>query len=83
VPTESSFFTPHESISGGHYDAIAFLTSSDGGATWSASVGANTPTGLPAFTPSVDVNSAGTVGVTYYDMRNLSTRSAPVLTEAG
>jgi len=32
----------------------------------------STPTGRPAFTPSVHVNSAGDVGVTYYDFRNLA-----------
>jgi hypothetical protein len=54
------------------YDQVAISTSSDGGATWSAPARVNTPTGQPAFTPSVRVNSAGTVGVTYYDFRNLA-----------
>jgi hypothetical protein len=30
----------------------------------------STVTGTPAFTPTVAVNSAGVVGVTYYDLRN-------------
>jgi hypothetical protein len=31
----------------------------------------STATGTPAFTPTVAVSSAGVVGVTYYDLRNL------------
>jgi hypothetical protein len=47
-------------------------TSTDGGATWSAPTApiSKTPSNLPAFTTTVAVNSAGTVAVTYYDMRN-------------
>jgi len=59
-------------FNGGHYDEIALSTSSDGGVTWSAPVRVNTPTGRPAFNPSIRVNSSGTVAVTYYDFRNLA-----------
>ncbi|MEM5328100.1 sialidase family protein [Paraburkholderia sp. JHI2823] len=58
-------------FNGGLFDEIALSTSTDGGNTWSAPVRVNTPTGRPAFNPSVRVNSAGTVAVTYYDFRNL------------
>ncbi|MCX3060688.1 sialidase family protein [Streptomyces beihaiensis] len=58
-------------FSGGAYDEIGYTTSRDGGATWSAPRRVNTPTGSPAFTPSVAVSSNGTVGVTYYDLRGL------------
>jgi hypothetical protein len=50
--------------------------STDGGQTWTAPIKVNqTPTNIPAsdqqaFTPSVAVNSDGTVAVTYYDFRN-------------
>ncbi len=56
-------------FSGGRYDESAYRTSTDGGRTWSAVRRANRPTGRPAFTPTVAVNSAGVVGVTYYDLR--------------
>jgi hypothetical protein len=59
-------------FNGGHYDEIAFSTSKDGGSTWSAPIQVNTPTGRPAFNPSINVNSSGTVAVTYYDFRNLA-----------
>lgn len=61
---------------GAPYDSIAFSLSSDGGLTWSAPVKINqTPTTIPvgnqeAFMPSVAVAADGTVGVTYYDLRN-------------
>jgi hypothetical protein len=56
--------------------AIMFSQSLDGGLTWSAPVKINqTPTTIPdgnqaAFTPTVKVAADGTVGVTYYDLRN-------------
>ncbi len=53
-------------------DEIVITTSTDGGQTWTAPKVINTYTGLPAFTPVVEVNSSGTVGVTYYDFRNLT-----------
>lgn len=53
------------------YDQIAMSMSSDGGFTWSAPIRINqSPAGVQAFTPSISVNAAGTVGVTYYDFRN-------------
>jgi hypothetical protein len=58
------------------HDNIAFTQSTDGGATWSPPIKVNkTPTGEPnydqqAFTPSFDVDTNGTVTVTYYDLRN-------------
>ncbi len=58
-------------FNGGHYDEVALSSSSDGGATWTTPVRVNTATGRPAFTPMVSVGSGGTVGVTYYDFRNL------------
>jgi hypothetical protein len=53
---------------------IVISTSADGGTTWSAPapVDGNTPDNRPAFTPTVAVNSAGAVAVTYYDLRNLA-----------
>jgi hypothetical protein len=56
--------------SGDHND-IAFSQSTDGGLTWSSPVKVNqTTNGAAAFTPSVHVTEDGTVGVSYYDLRN-------------
>jgi hypothetical protein len=60
-------------------DAIQFSQSTDGGRSWSTPVKINqTPTNIPApdqqaFTPTIKVASDGTVGVTYYDIRNNTT----------
>jgi hypothetical protein len=67
-------------FNGGQYDEIALSTSPAGGATWSAPIRVNTATGKPAFTPAVAVNSAGTVGVTYYDLRDLTTQTTTLPT---
>ncbi|MEM5388402.1 exo-alpha-sialidase [Paraburkholderia phymatum] len=58
-------------FNGGQFDEIALSTSTDGGKTWSSPIRVNTPTGHAAFNPSIRVNSAGTVAVTYYDLRDL------------
>lgn len=68
-------------FNGGHYDEVALSSSSDGGATWTAPVRVNTPTGKPAFTPAIHVNASGTVGVTYYDFRSLTTQTATLPTD--
>jgi BNR/Asp-box repeat len=57
--------------SGGVLDQVFIVTSRDGGETWSAPKLVSTVTGRPAFTPTVAVAGDGTVGVTYYDYRNL------------
>ena len=57
-------------------DSIMFSQSTDGGSTWSAPVKINqTPTSIApgnqqAFTATVAVAANGTVGVTYYDLRD-------------
>jgi hypothetical protein len=66
-------------FNGGAYDEVAESTSADGGASWSAPIRVNSPAGRPAFTPSIHVNSAGTVGVTYYDFRNLAAGNTTTL----
>jgi len=58
--------------------------STDGGATWSTpthQVNTNTPSNRPGFTASVRVNSAGAVGVTFYDFRNLTTQTTMLPTD--
>jgi hypothetical protein len=55
----------------GHaFAGIAISKSTDGGLTWSTPVQVNQRPDVQAFTPSVEVGSDGTVGVTYYDFRN-------------
>ncbi len=68
-------------FSGGHFDEVALSTSTDGGADWSSPIRVNTPTGRPAFTPSITVNSAGVVGVSYYDFRNLGAQTTSLPTD--
>ncbi len=55
--------------------AVYFSSSTDDGATWSAPiVVSKSPAGVDAFTPTIAVDSAGVVGVSYYDFReNTST----------
>jgi hypothetical protein len=54
----------------GTVNQIVITTSTNGGSTWTTPAVISMVTGTPAFTPTVAVNSAGIVGVTYYDLRN-------------
>lgn len=47
-------------------DEAAISTSNDGGATWSPPARVNEHTGQPAYNPSVAVNAAGVVAVSYF-----------------
>lgn len=69
-------------FSHGRRDEIALTRSVDGGQTWSPPARVSTKTGLPAFTPSVEVSSDGTVGVTYYDLRNLKNQTSTLPTDS-
>ncbi len=68
-------------FNGHHFDEVALSTSTNGGETWSTPIRVNTPHGRPAFTPTVRVSSDGTVGVTYYDFRSLTTETATLPTD--
>jgi hypothetical protein len=70
-------------FTGGQFDEVALATSTNGGATWSApiQVNTNTPANRPGFTPSVYVSSDGTVGVTFYDFRSLTTETTTLPTD--
>jgi len=59
------------SFTGGTINQVVISTSTNGGKNWTAPAVISKVTGRPAFTPTVAVNSAGVVGVTYYDLRNL------------
>jgi hypothetical protein len=68
-------------FSNGATTDIALSMSSDGGQSWSPPRKVNqTPVAASAFTPSVEVDARGTIGVTYYDLRN-NTRAAPLVTD--
>jgi hypothetical protein len=57
-------------FSGGARDGIAYSRSADGGSTWSAPVRVNPNPAVAAFTPNVHVLDDGTLGVTYFDLRD-------------
>ena len=76
VAYEGSEFT------GGQYDAIQLVHSTDGGRTWSGPDRVNQAPGAPAFTPSITVDSHGTVAVTYYDLRYLTPGNTTTLPAA-
>lgn len=54
-------------------DAVLLVRSVDGGASWSAPVVVNGAPDVAAFTPMVAVAADGTVGVTYFDLRDART----------
>ena len=61
-------------FTGGQTDQIALSTAKAASdSAWSAPirVNTNTPDNRPGFTPAIQVNSAGKLGVTYYDLRHL------------
>jgi hypothetical protein len=62
--------------------AIYLSKSTDGGSSWSAPQKvSDAPAGVEAFTGSVDVNSNGAVGVTFYDFRNDTPTTETALTD--
>lgn len=75
---ESSQFK-RGNVRGGEDDTVTLATSIDGGASWKLTSPVNTFTGLPAFTPTVQVDAGGRVAVTYYDFRNLSATNTTTL----
>ncbi len=54
----------------GAANQVVISRSTDGGTTWSSPALVSNAGRKPAFTPSIAVNSAGVVAVTYYDFRN-------------
>jgi hypothetical protein len=69
----SSNFAKNLKQGAGTFDNEVLLTSStNGGKTWSTPAAIVGPALYPVFTPMVAVNSNGTVAVTYYDSRELT-----------
>jgi hypothetical protein len=58
-------------------DEVVISTSNNGGASWSAPKLVNVHTGQPAFDPSVYVNAAGVVGVSYFQWTTTVRGSEP------
>jgi hypothetical protein len=58
-------------------DEVVISTSSDGGSTWSAPQRVSDHTGQPAYDPSVYVNSAGVVGVSYFQWATTRSGNEP------
>jgi hypothetical protein len=62
--------------------AIYLSKSTNSGTGWSSPQKvSDSPSGVQAFTPSVDVNSNGAVAVTYYDFRNDTPTTSTALTD--
>jgi hypothetical protein len=66
-------------FSSGARDAIAYSRSTDGGLTWSTPVRVNPNAAVAAFTPAVQVLADGTVGVSYFDLRDNTPDAATLL----
>lgn len=66
-------------FTGGTVNQAVISTSPRGGKDWSTPAAVSTVTGRPAFTPTVAVNSGGTVAVTYYDLRSLAAGNTTTL----
>lgn len=66
-------------FSRGRYDEVALSTSKNGGRKWSKPIRVSKKSGGPAVTPMVAVNTAGVVGVSYYDFRTLPTSDPSTL----
>jgi hypothetical protein len=58
-------------FTGGRYNQIQLVRSTDRGRTWTTPVRVNADPSVPAFTPSIAVTRDGDVGITYYDLRTL------------
>jgi hypothetical protein len=65
--------------SGGQFNQVEMITSFDQGQTWSQPQIVSTPTGRPAFMPTLAVAPDGRVGLTYYDYRNLAAGNTTTL----
>lgn len=63
------------------YDEVVMSRSTDAARSWSPPVRVNTPTGLPAFTPSIAINPHGVIGVSYYDVRELGSETDTLPTD--
>jgi hypothetical protein len=72
-PKTGELYLAYEStdFTGGAYNQIQLVHSTNGGRTWSSPIRVNGDPTVQAFTPSIAVTEDGDVGVTYYDIRTL------------
>jgi hypothetical protein len=69
-------------FSAGRKIDIAYTTSGDGGHTWSEPAQINKTGGaVPAFVPSSAIAGNGTIGVSYYDLRNADPAQFAIATD--
>lgn len=68
-------------FSSGARDAVIAVRSTDGGLTWSAPAQVNGVPIVQAFTPQVNVRADGTIGISYFDMRNNTTDASTLLVD--
>ena len=68
-------------FSGGARDGVAFSRSLDAGVNWSTPARINGEPSVQAFLPTVHVRDDGTIGVTYYDLRNNTPNPATLPTD--
>jgi hypothetical protein len=68
-------------FSAGQYDEALLITSGDHGRTWTSPKVVSTRYGGPAFLPTIAVNSAGTVGLSWYDFRHDNPETVPLTTD--
>ncbi|MFD9825821.1 sialidase family protein, partial [Streptomyces violascens] len=83
-PTTGELYAAYEGseFTGGQYDGIELVHSTDGGHTWSGPSRINQAPNAPAFTPSLAVDGSGTVSLTYYDLRYLTPGNTTTLPTA-
>ena len=68
-------------LNGGRYDESLLVTSGDQGRTWTSPKVVSTRTGGPAFLPTIAVNPAGQLGLTWYDFRKDNPATAALTTD--
>jgi hypothetical protein len=65
----------------GEYDESLIITSGNAGSTWTSPKVVSTRYGGPAFLPTIAVNPAGLVGLTWYDFRHDNPATPPLTTD--
>ncbi|GGN96199.1 hypothetical protein GCM10011579_097370 [Streptomyces albiflavescens] len=83
-PKSGTLYVAYEGsdFSGGAYNSVQLVRSTDGGHTWSRTPKRISPKGVPAFSPSIAVDGRGTVALTYYDLRFLKPGNTTTLPTA-
>ncbi|HTK77009.1 MAG TPA: sialidase family protein [Gemmataceae bacterium] len=67
-------------FSGGQREGIGFVSSNDGGLTWSTPIRINKVPEVQAFNPAIAVQRNGTIAVTYFDFRKDTDDRAKLMT---